>query len=176
MRVDDPVLLRFFLWAGIDIGLPVQVHTGFGDRDLPLRRADPALLQPWLDAVEPTGVPVVLLHGYPFHRNAAWLAQVYPHVYLDVGLTLTHAGARAAHVLGEILGLRRSPRCCSPRTPTGCPRLSCVGASQFRDAASRLLDGWISDDAVAAADAERIATAIGSGNALRVYRLDAAAG
>ena len=49
----------------VDTGLPVQVHTGFGDRDVMLARADPALLQPWLAAVEPAGGPVVLLHCYP---------------------------------------------------------------------------------------------------------------
>src|SRR5439155_15509384 len=104
-RLTDPVLLRFVLWAGVDTGLPVQVHTGFGDRDLALRDADPALLQPFLAAVEPAGVPVVLLHCYPYQRQAGWLALVYPHVYVDVGLTMTHLGVRAAAALGEFLEL-----------------------------------------------------------------------
>ncbi len=28
LRVSDPVLLRFFLWSGVDRGLPIQMHTG----------------------------------------------------------------------------------------------------------------------------------------------------
>src|SRR5256884_226200 len=85
-RLDEPVLLRFVLWCGIDRGLPVQIHTGFGDRDLRLGAADPALLQRFLAAAEPSGVPIVLLHCYPYHRSAGWLAQVFPQVYVDVGL------------------------------------------------------------------------------------------
>ena len=40
----DPVLLRHGLWTGLDTGLPLQMHTGFGDRDEDLHRANPALL------------------------------------------------------------------------------------------------------------------------------------
>lgn len=28
---------------------------------------------------------MVLLHGYPYHRQAAWPAQAFPQVYADVG-------------------------------------------------------------------------------------------
>ena len=104
-RLDEPVLLRFVLWCGIDRGLPVQIHTGFGDRDLRLAAADPALLQRFLAAAEPSGVPIVLLHCYPYHRQAGWLAQVFPHVYVDVGLTVAQVGARADAVLGEFCEL-----------------------------------------------------------------------
>nr|BFE70566.1 hypothetical protein GCM10020092_038670 [Actinoplanes digitatis] len=38
-RLDDPVLLRHLLWAGVERGLPVQIHTGFGDSDLDLVEA-----------------------------------------------------------------------------------------------------------------------------------------
>src|SRR5581483_521039 len=69
-RLDEPVLLRFALWCGVDRGLPVQIHTGFGDRDLRLAAADPALLQPFLAGAERRAVPIVLLHCYPYHRQA----------------------------------------------------------------------------------------------------------
>src|SRR6185312_2407794 len=65
-RLTDPVLLRHVLWAGVDSGLPSQLHTGFGDRDLALTEADPARAQPFLAAVAGAGVPVILLHCYPF--------------------------------------------------------------------------------------------------------------
>lgn len=52
-RVDDPVLLRFLLWCAVERGLPVQLHTGYGDPDLRLDRCDPLLLTPWIKAVEP---------------------------------------------------------------------------------------------------------------------------
>ena len=38
-RVRDEVLLRHLLWAGVATGLPLQMHTGFGDPDLSLARS-----------------------------------------------------------------------------------------------------------------------------------------
>jgi predicted TIM-barrel fold metal-dependent hydrolase len=174
-RVDDPVLLRFLLWSGVETGLPVQVHTGFGDRDLSLSLADPALLQPWLAAVEPTGVAVVLLHCYPYQRHAAWLAQVYPHVYVDLGLALTHAGGRAAAVLGEFFELTPFGKLLFSTDAYRLPELSLVGAAVFRHALTDMLGSWMADDTMSATDAQRIATAVGGGNARRVYGLDAPA-
>lgn len=171
-RLDHPVLLRFVLWAGVDTGLPIQLHTGFGDRDLDLRRADPALLQPWLAEMEPAGVPVVLLHTYPYHRAAGWLAAVYPHVHLDVGLTVGQVGARAKAVLGELFELAPVAKVLFSTDGYRLPELYLVGAAQFRHAFAGLLDEWLADGAIGVADAERIAGMVGAGNAGRIYGLD----
>jgi len=170
-RITDPVLLRHFLWTGIDTGLPVQIHTGFGDRDLRLPSADPSLLQPFLAAAEPAGVPIVLLHCYPYHRQAGWLALVYPHVYLDFGLSLTHLGARANRVLPEFFELAPFGKVLFSTDAYLLPELYLVGAEQFRQSMRRLLDEWRSDDAISMADAERIAEQVRAGNAQRVYHL-----
>jgi predicted TIM-barrel fold metal-dependent hydrolase len=173
-RLTDPVLLRFMLWTGVDTGLPLQIHTGFGDRQLRLSAADPALLQPFLAAVEPTGVPVVLLHCYPYHRQAGWLALVYPHVYVDVGLTIGQLGSRAATVLAESCELAPFGKVLFSTDAYGLPELYLVGAAQFRHALRRLLDDWIADNAMSTMDAERVAGLISAGNVERVYRLDRA--
>jgi len=169
-RLTDPVLLRFVLWAGVDTGVPLQVHTGFGDRDLALRDADPALLQPFLAAVEPAGVPVVLLHCYPYQRQAGWLALVHPHVYADVGLTMTHLGVRATAVLGEFFELAPFGKLMFSTDAYGLPELYHVAAAQFRAALSGLLDTWRADGALSTVDAERIAALVCAGTARRVYR------
>jgi uncharacterized protein len=170
-RLTDPVVLRHLLWAGVDTGLPVQLHTGFGDRDLRMARADPALAQPFLDATVDTGVPIVLLHAYPYHRNAGWLAQVYPHVYLDVGLTLNHLGLRTDAVLAEFLELAPFGKVLFSTDAYQLPELYLVGAAQFRHSLRRLLDGWVSDGAIHADDAECIARQVSGDNARRVYGL-----
>jgi predicted TIM-barrel fold metal-dependent hydrolase len=170
-RLTDPVMLRFVLWAGIDTGLPLQLHTGFGDRDLSLRDADPALLQPFLAAAEPTGTPVVLLHCYPYHRQAGWLAVTYPQVHVDVGLTVTHLGLRATAVLGEFCELVPFGKLLFSTDAYGLPELYLVGAAQFRYALHRLLDDWVGDGALSAGDARRIAAQLSAGNAQRVYHL-----
>ena len=166
-RLDDPVLLRFLLWAGADQGLPVQVHAGLGDRDVDLRRADPTLLQPWLAAVD---VPVVLLHCWPYHRQAGWLATVHPHVYVDVGLAVTQVGAAAGAVLAEVLELAPPAKVLFSTDAYRLAELYLAGAAQFRHSLGRLLDDRVGEGAMTAGDAERAARRIGAGNARRVYR------
>ena len=79
--------------------------SGYGDRDVDLHRCDPLLLTPLLRAIEPTGVPIMLLHNYPFHRNAGYLAQVFAHVFVDVGLATHNVGAAGPALLAEALEL-----------------------------------------------------------------------
>src|SRR5215470_11698544 len=76
-RLTDPVLLRFGLFTALDRGLPIQLHVGFSDRDIDLRLANPLHLREFLFAAESAGVPVLLLHCYPFEREAGYLAQAF---------------------------------------------------------------------------------------------------
>ncbi|RZU54421.1 hypothetical protein EV385_6372 [Krasilnikovia cinnamomea] len=171
LRLDDPVLLRHVLWAGVQRGLPVQIHTGFGDPDLDLARADPALLTGFLRAVADRDVAIMLLHCYPFHRQAGYLAQVFPHVYLDVGLALNHVGARAPAVLAESLELAPFHQVLYSSDAFGLPELHLLGAALFREALAEVLDGWVAAGRWSGADARRVADMVGAGNAARVYRL-----
>jgi predicted TIM-barrel fold metal-dependent hydrolase len=174
LRVDDPVLLRFLLWSGIDRGLPVQLHTGYGDPDLRLDRCDPLLLTPWIKAVEPHGVDLLLLHCYPYHRHAGYLAQMFPHVYFDVGLATHFAGARSVAVVAESLELAPFAKILFSTDAWGLPELHHLGAVLWRRALQRVLGQWVVDDDWAVADAVRVARMVGQGNARRVYGLDEA--
>jgi predicted TIM-barrel fold metal-dependent hydrolase len=170
-HIDDAVLLRFLLWCGVERGLPIQVHTGFGDRDLKLADSNPALLQPFLGAAESAGVPVILLHCYPYHRQAGWLAQVYPHVYVDVGLTVAQLGGRADVVLGEFFELAPFGKLLFSTDGYVLPELYYVGAAQFRHSLGKLMGAWLTDGVIRSDEAERLVIAIGSTNASRLYQL-----
>ncbi|WKX74111.1 amidohydrolase family protein [Streptomyces sp. XD-27] len=175
-RLADPVLLRHLLWSAARTGLPLQLHTGFGDPDLTLHRCDPLLLTDFIRAVRPTGCTLVLLHGYPYHRNAAYLAHAFPHVYADVGLALAHTGARAEAVLAGFLELAPFGKLLFSTDAYGLPELYVVGSRLFREALHGLLSRWVADGAWARADAERVAALIAAGNAHRVYGTGAASG
>ncbi|WP_327357506.1 amidohydrolase family protein [Streptomyces sp. NBC_01304] len=166
-RLHDPTLLRHLLWSAVATGLPLQLHTGFGDPDLRLRDADPLLLTDFIRAAAPT--PLILLHGYPYHRGAGYLAHVHPHVYADLGLALTHTGARAEAVLAEFLELTPFGKLLFSTDAYGLPELYVVGAQLYREALDALLTRWVDSGAWSAADAERVAHLIGAGNARRVY-------
>ena len=165
-RVRDEVLLRHLLWAGVATGLPLQMHTGFGDPDLSLARSDPALLSEFLRACA-GGPPVLLLHCYPYHRHAAYLAAVMPHVYLDIGLAIPHVGRRGAAVLAETLELAPFHKLLYSSDAYGLAELYLLAAVGFREGLGEVLDGL----RIGGADADRIASMILRDNARRVYAL-----
>jgi uncharacterized protein len=170
-RLADPVLLRHVLWAGVDRGLPIQFHTGFGDPDLDLHRCDPLKMTGFIRATARSGADLMLLHCYPFHRQAGYLAQVFPHVYLDVGLAVNYVGARAAAVVAESLELAPFHKTLYSSDAYGLPELHFLGALLFRRAFDEVVGGWVDAGLWSAPDARRVALMIGAGNAERVYRL-----
>ncbi|GAA3672243.1 amidohydrolase family protein [Nocardioides ginsengisoli] len=168
-RVDDPVLLRMLLWHGIDTGLPLQLHAGFGDPDLDLRRCDPLLLADWLRLVEPSGSDVLLLHCYPFHRQAGFLAQAFPHVYFDVGLAVNYTGAASTAVLAEALELAPFGKLLYSSDAWGPSELHLLGAVLWRRGMAEVLGRWVRAGEWSVADAVRVAQLVGRDNAERVY-------
>jgi predicted TIM-barrel fold metal-dependent hydrolase len=172
LRIADPVLHRFLVWSGIDLQLPVQFHVGYGDADVDLHRGDPLLLTDLLRATEPAGVPVMLLHNYPFHRNAGYLAQVFGHVFVDVGLATHNVGHRSGALLAELLELAPFGKVLFSSDAFGLAELYLLGTVLFRRGLGRYLAEGVTEDAWTASDAARIAAMIGAGNAERAYRLD----
>lgn len=112
----------------------------------------------------------MLLHCYPYHRHAGYLAAVHPNAYLDLGLTLTFVGpARAGQVLAEALELAPFGKVLFSSDAFGLAEFYHLGAYAFRRALGDLLDLRVRSGEWPAADAERIVTMIAAGNAERVY-------
>ena len=121
VRVADRTVSGWLAHTALETGLPLQVHTGYGDPDLDLLAADPLHLMPFLRVTQDLGVPVLLLHTYPFHRHAAYLAQVFDHAFMDLGLAVHNTGALSTGSSARRSSWCRSASCCSPPTPTGWP-------------------------------------------------------
>jgi uncharacterized protein len=170
-RLADETLQRFLIWCGVDLRLPVQFHVGYGDSDVDLHRCNPLLLTPLLRAIQPTGVPVMLLHNYPYHREAGYLAQVFPHVYVDAGLATHNLGARAPALLAEALELAPYGKFLYSSDAFGLPELYYLGAALFRTALSAFLRSGLEEDLFTEPTAARLARMICAGNARRAYRL-----
>jgi hypothetical protein len=168
-RLADRTLTRFLIWAALDLGGPLQFHVGYGDADL--HQGDPLLLTPLLRATAGLGVPVMLLHNYPFHRSAGYLAQVFDHVFVDVGLALHNVGTRADVILAELLELAPLSSVLFSSDAFGLAEHYALSATLFRRALTAFLDDGISREFWPVAEAERIAGMITSGNARRAYRL-----
>lgn len=170
-RVADEVLHRFLVWTAADLGLPVQFHVGYGDADADLRRGDPLLLTDLLRALAPTGTPVLLLHNYPFHRSAGYLAQVFPNVFVDAGLATHNLGHRAPALIAELLELAPFGKVLYSSDAYGLAEFYHLGAVLFRRGLARLLASGAAEGAWTERDALRVAGLAASGNARRVYRL-----
>lgn len=171
-RLLDPVIIRELIWWALVEGRrPLQVHTGLGDPDLRLDQADPLLLQPLLARATPTGTPVVLLHCYPFQRHAGYLASVFPHVYLDVGLSLNHAATASVRVVGESMELAPFGKILYSSDAYGLAELVYLGARQWRSATAAVLaenmdlHGWPLQECL------RVADLIGHRTAATLYCL-----
>jgi predicted TIM-barrel fold metal-dependent hydrolase len=143
--------------------LPVQVHCGLGDSDLHLWLADPSYLKPLLERFDRT--PFVLLHSYPFVREAGWLAHVYPNAYFDLSLTIPHV-SRPAEMLRQALELAPWSKLMYASDAARAPELYFVAARWWREALAEVLP-----EVLPAGDAEDAARAILRENALRLYRL-----
>lgn len=176
-RVTDPVLLRHGLWVGAELGaqrsLPLQVHAGYGDPDLTIHLANPALLTDWIRRLAGVGTTVVLLHCYPYHREAAYLAAMFPHVYMDVGLALNAAGPGAEQILAETMELAPFAKLLHASDAFGLSELFLLGALLFRRGLEGVLGGWVERDHCTPELAQRIAGLVGVENARRVYHLRA---
>ena len=170
-RITDPVLLRHLVWTALRAGVPLQLHTGYGDRDLDLARSDPALLTGLIRLASPLGTPIVLLHCYPYHRQAAYLAGVYPHVYFDVGLALNYVGHRASGVLAEALECAPVHKMLYSSDAFGLAELHALAAIRFREALAEVLEPLRSREQRSERDVARLATLVCAGNARRIYRL-----
>ncbi|WP_329415516.1 amidohydrolase [Streptomyces sp. NBC_00704] len=170
-RLDEPVLVRHLLWTAVDLGLPLQLHTGFGDSDIRLHQADPTHLTDWLHLTAGT-IPVLLLHCWPYQRQAGFLAAVFEQVYLDVGLTLHHVGpVRARAVLEEALEITPFRKLLYSSDACGLAEFYSLGALAFRRGLGELLQDRVDGDELSPADALRLARWAAADNARRVYRL-----
>jgi predicted TIM-barrel fold metal-dependent hydrolase len=171
LRLADETLQRFLIWCGVDLRLPVQFHVGYGDSDVDLHRCNPLLLTPLLRAIEPTGVPVMLLHNYPYQREAGYLAQVFPHVYVDAGLATHNLGRRAPALLAEALELAPFGKFLYSSDAFGLPELYYLAAVLFRTALSGFLAAGLSEDLYSERTVLRLTRMFCADNAKRAYRL-----
>jgi predicted TIM-barrel fold metal-dependent hydrolase len=114
---------------------------------------------------------VLLLHCYPFEREAGYLAQALTNVYLNAGLAINYVGARADAIVAHTLELAPFTKVLYSSDAWGPAELHYLGAVLWRRATARVLGGWVEEGDWAAADARRVVGLIASGNARRAYRL-----
>jgi predicted TIM-barrel fold metal-dependent hydrolase len=147
-RIAEPVIAALEANEQTGRPLPVQIHCGFGDSDLWLARADPSHLKPVIERFRET--PFVLLHCYPFVREAGWLAHVYGNVSFDLSLTIPHV-SRPAEMLRQALELAPVSKLLYASDAARTPELYFLAAKWWREALAEVLPELLADDANEAA-------------------------
>ena len=170
-RIASMTVSAWLAHTAVELGMPLQFHVGYGDSDLDLLACDPLQLTDFLRATEERGVPVLLLHNYPFHRNAAYLAQVFDHVFMDVGLAVHNTGARSAAVLREVLELVPFGKLLFSSDAYGLAELYLLAAVLFRAGLGGALTDLVAAGDMTDADASYVAGLVARDNAHRAYRL-----
>ncbi|WP_281966269.1 amidohydrolase family protein [Serinicoccus marinus] len=172
LRLTDPVLIRHGWWSAIDRAVPIQLHVGYGDPDVDLHRCNPLLLTELLRLARGSGARFMLLHCYPYHREAGYLAHVFEHVYCDVGLAVTYTGAQSAQVIAESLELTPFAKALFSSDAFGAAELFHLGAELFRRGLTQALQTWSGPQGWPEQEQQRVARMITADNARRVYGLD----
>jgi uncharacterized protein len=170
-RLVDRTISGWLAHTAVESGLPLQVHVGYGDADLDLLACDPLRLTAFLRATQEHGVPVLLLHNWPYHRQAAYLAQVFDHVFLDLGLTTHNTGALSTGVLRETLELAPFGKLLFSSDAYGLAELYLLGAVLFRRSLTTVLGELVDAGDATPDDAAYVAGLVARDNAARAYRL-----
>ncbi|HEY8306188.1 MAG TPA: amidohydrolase family protein [Lapillicoccus sp.] len=170
-RVAERAVSGWLAHTALELGLPLQIHTGYGDPDLDLLAADPLHLTPFLRGTQDLGVPVLMLHTYPFHRHAAYLAQVFDHAFMDLGLAVHNTGALSAGPIRETLELVPFGSLLFSTDAYGLAEHYLLGALLFRRGFARMVDDLLADGDLGEDDAAHLAGMVARDNAARVYGL-----
>lgn len=168
-RLTDRVLLRFGLHRALQLDKPLQFHVGLGDRDCDLRTANPLYLRDFLQVSGAT--PIVLLHCYPYEREAGYLAQAFNNVYLDGGLSVNQLGARAPGFIARLLELAPFRKIVYSSDGFGPAELHYLGSALWRIGLCRVLSDFVDGGDWSLTDAIRVVDLIAHDTSARIYRL-----
>jgi uncharacterized protein len=172
---EKPLLDGLFLIAlavAMETRRPMQVHAGWGDPDVDLPQANPVLLRPILEDPRWAEARLVVLHqAYPYFREAAFMAAVWPQVFLDLSLALPYLGPAAALPLAEVIALAPATKLLYGSDVQGIPELFALSADWGRAAIGEALDWLVARGGVPGGDGRAIARRILADNARALYRL-----
>ena len=172
---EKPLLDSLFLIAltvAMQTRRPMQIHAGWGDPDVDLPHANPVLLRPVVEDPRWADARLVVLHqAYPYVREAAFMAAVWPQVYLDLSLALPYLGPAAVLPLVEILALAPSTKLMYGSDVQGIPELFALSADWGRSAIGEALDWLAARGGVPGGDGRAVARRILADNARALYGL-----
>jgi hypothetical protein len=153
------------------LGVPLQVHCGMGDTDTDLAEGSPLGLRPLLVHERFRELRVVLLHCYPFHREAAYLCSVFGGVYMDLSLAVWMAAADGARAVREVVGLCPWTKLLYATDASRLPEVYLIAAELHRDALADAFGELVTRQLLTMDEALAAGKHVLAGNARKLYRV-----
>jgi predicted TIM-barrel fold metal-dependent hydrolase len=161
-------LINLALQEATNQALPFQFHTGFGDSDADLRVANPLHLRRVIEHYPK--VPLVLLHaGWPFYRELAHLAAIYPNVWMDLSLAIPFATTGIPTLLRDVLGMAPFSKILFATDAFTMPEIYWLAARWGRWGLGKVLDEFVHEGFLTQDQAIESAAALLGENAQQLY-------
>ena len=176
VRLADKPLNDYLLLRALDVAekqaLPVQFHTGLGDNDLDMLYANPLHMRPLFENSQYKHVPFVLLHAsYPYVRELGYLASLYSHVWMDLGLAIPFTTVDIPSVWRQALSLTPLSKILFSTDAYSLPDIYWLAARWGRWGLAKVLDELIAIRAFTLDEALEAAHQILHENAEKLYEV-----
>lgn len=175
-RLTSKPLIDALIWetleVAVELRVPLQFHVGLGDDDVFLPTSNPTLLRALFQEPRYSDVPIVLLHNYPFVREAAYLASIYPNAYVDLGLSLPLAALDGPALLRQVLGLAPVTKILASSDGHGIPEFQWYAVDLWRKYLAGALADAVGDGYLDWDEAAEIGALVLRENAMRLYPLE----
>ncbi|XP_060967692.1 protein fluG-like [Cannabis sativa] len=177
IRIENKNFIDFIFTQSLEVAqqfdLPMQIHTGFGDKDLDMRLSNPLHLRDVLEEKRFSKSRLVLLHAsYPFSKEASYLASVYSQVYLDFGLALPKLSVHGMiSSIKELLELAPINKVMFSTDGYAFPETYYLGAQKSREVIFSVLRDACIDGDLDIHEAVQAAKDIFAENSIRFYKL-----
>ncbi len=155
----------------VGLGVPLQFHCGLGDADEDLAESSPLGLRPLFTHARFADLRLVLLHCYPFHREAAYLCSVHAGAYMDLSLAVWMAVADGARAMHEVVGLCPWSKLLYATDASRLPEVYLVGAELYRYALAEAFGDMVERQLLTLDEAHDAGHLVLADNARALYRL-----
>jgi predicted TIM-barrel fold metal-dependent hydrolase len=173
VRLAHKPLIDALIWETLEVAeelrLPLQFHVALGDDDVYLPSSNPVLLRALFQEQRYRDVPIVMLHCYPFVREAAYLASIYPNAYIDLGLTVPLAGSNCAALIDEAIGVAPANKILASSDGHAVPEFQWFAARLWRTSLINVLANVVDEDFLTEREAIETAAMILHANAEQIY-------
>jgi hypothetical protein len=151
---------------------PFHFHCGGGDPDINLAYASPRSIFPLL--VDVQDQPVVLIHsGYPWVREAAYVASVLPNVYLELSELVPWGWGQVEWALEMLVGTVPAAKLLYGSDEAGEPEAFWASALLARSSLERVLARFVDRDFITADEANGLRRLVLGDSCRRLHGLPA---